>query len=54
MSKKIISAIGSDVVEKLLKEMLPEYEIADDIPYQEGLFDTLIKNEYDIFNFIYY
>ena len=29
MSKKIISAIGSDVIEKLLKEMLPEYEIGD-------------------------
>ena len=48
MSKKIISAIGSDVIEKLLKEMLPEYEIAGDIPYQEGLFDILANSEYDI------
>ena len=48
MSKKIISAIGSDVIEKLLKEMLPDYEIADDIPYQEGLFDALINSEVDI------
>jgi len=48
MSKKIVSAIGSDVIENLLKEMLPEYEIADDIPYQEGLFDTLSNTEVDI------
>ena len=47
MSKKIISAIGSDVIEKLLKEMLPEYEIADDIPYQEGLFDILFTKRRD-------
>lgn len=42
--KKILSAVGSDVI----KELLSEYAVISDIPYQEGVIEAIKRDFIDI------
>lgn len=42
--KKVLSAVGSDMI----KELLKEYEVLSDIPYQEGVIEALKRDFIDI------
>ena len=41
--KKVLTAIGSDMLYEILKEY--EYELLPDVPYQEGVIE-IIKREF--------
>lgn len=42
--KKVLSAVGSDMI----KELLKEYDVISDIPYQEGVIETIKRDFIDI------
>jgi DNA-binding NarL/FixJ family response regulator len=47
MTVRVLSAVGSDMINNLL-ENRDEFKISNDIPYQEGLFDFLKKEQVDV------